>query len=288
MKIFIEDVEELCYKMFLSAVQLNLKHCFSKKQFIDYIEKQVFNKLLVIPDIICFPENINYCLLFAKKETITSLSIKSSFENIFDKIISKLDLSFIFRILNIKNQENIILDSMSYLARKYNVHIVTGTYYEKKIDGIYNSMALIDPDGEIIGKASKKYLVGFEKALRLQTQFEPIVLETRLGEVGLCVCYDLNDDYYISKFKKEGALILFAPSNGWRPFPGYPFDYKKETPQIERAKENGFSIVRPYCAGWMFPLYFQGHSQIVDATGKVVASSLTRDKTEILIAELVR
>ena len=149
-------------------------------------------------------------------------------------------------------------------------------------------MALIDPDGEVIGKASKKYLVGFEKALRLQTQYEPIVLETTLGEIGLCVCYDLNDEYYISKFKKEGALILFAPSNGWRPFPGYPFDYKKETPQIERAKENGFSIVRPYCAGWMFPLYFQGHSQIVDAAGKVVASSLTRDKTEILIAELVR
>jgi hypothetical protein len=98
--------------MFVSAVQLNLKHCFSKKQFIDYIEKQVFNKLLVIPEIICFPENINYCLLFAKKETISSLSIKSSFENVFDKIISKLDLSFIFRFLNIKNQENIILVSI--------------------------------------------------------------------------------------------------------------------------------------------------------------------------------
>ena len=56
--------------MFVSAVQLNLKHCFSKKQFIDYIEKQVFENLLVMPDIICFPENINYCLLFSKKESI--------------------------------------------------------------------------------------------------------------------------------------------------------------------------------------------------------------------------
>ena len=81
---------------------------------------------------------------------------------------------------------------------------------------------------------------------------------------------------------------MFAPSNGWRPFPGYPFDYKKETPQIERAKENGFSIVRPYCSGWMFPLYFQGHTQIVDALGNVVAKSLTRNKTEVVTAELVR
>ena len=274
--------------MLVSCIQLNLNHCFSKESFETYIERQVFDRLLVRPDIICFPENINYCLLFAKQEKLFSLSIKNFFESWFDKIISKLDLSFIFRFLNIKNQEKIILQTMSNLAKKYNVHIVTGTYYEKKFDGIYNSMALIDPNGDVVGKASKKYLVGFEKALRLQTQFEPIVLETTLGEIGLCVCYDLNDEYYISKFKKEGANILFAPSNGWRPFPGYPFDYKKETPQIQRAKENGMSIVRPYCAGWMFPLYFQGHSQIVDATGKVVASSLTRDKTEILIAELVR
>ncbi len=274
--------------MKVACIQLNLKHCVSQKLFENYIEKEVFERMLVYPDIICFPENINYCLLFAKQEKYFPLSVKNFFESWFDKIISKLDLSFIFRLFNIKNQEKIILQTMSNLAKKYNVHIVTGTYYEKKIDGIYNSMALIDPGGEVIGKASKKYLVGFEKALRLQTQFEPIVLETTLGEIGLCVCYDLNDEYYISKFKKEGALILFAPSNGWRPFPGYPFDYKKETPQIERAKENGMSIVRPYCAGWMFPLYFQGHSQIVDATGKVVASSLTRDKTEILIAELVR
>jgi predicted amidohydrolase len=274
--------------MIVSAVQLNLKHCFSKKQFQDYIEKQVFYNLLVMPDIICFPENINYCLLFAKKEKISSLSIKSSFENLFDKFISKLDLSFIFRFLNIKNQENIILDVMSNLAQKYNVHIITGTYYEKRYDGIYNSLSIIDNKGEILGTASKKDLVGFEKALRLQTQHDPVVIETRFGEIGLCVCYDLDNSYYISKFKKEGANILFAPSNGFRPFPGYPFDYKKETPQIQRAIENGFSIVRPYCCGWMFPLYFQGHTQIVDALGNVVAKSLTRNKTEIITAELVR
>jgi len=274
--------------MKVASIQLNLKYCFSQKSFQDYIEKQVFQKMLVMPDIICFPENINYCLLFAKQEKFFSLSFKTKFESWFDKFISKIDLSFVFRFLNIKNQEKIILQTMSNLAKKYNVHIVSGTYYEKCNDGIYNTQTLIDPDGEIIGKASKKYLVGFEKALRLQTQYEPVTLETRFGEVGLCVCYDLNDRYYISKFKKEGAVILFAPSNGWRPFPGYPFDYNKETPQIQRAKENGFSIVRPYCAGWMFPLYFQGHSQIVDATGKVVAASLTKNKTEILIAELVR
>jgi len=123
--------------------------------------------MLVIPDIICFPENINYCLLFAKKEKYTSLTVKSSFESLFDKFISKIDLSFVLTILNIKNQENIILDVMSNLAKKYNCHIITGSYYEKRSDGIYNTIAIIDNKGEILGTASKKDLVGFEKALKI-------------------------------------------------------------------------------------------------------------------------
>ena len=265
------------------AVQLNLKNCFSKKQFIDYIEKQVFENLLVIPDIICFPENINYCLLFAKKETISSLSIKSSFENAFDRFISKLDLSFIFRSLNIKNQENIILDSMSFLAQKYNCHIVTGTYYEKRSDGICNSLSIIDNNGEILGTSSKKDLVGFEKALKIKSQLVPVVIETRLGKIGLCVCFDLNDSEYCSKFKCD---VLVAPSNGYRPFPGYPFNYKKETPQIQRVEENKYAVIRPYFAGWMFPLYFQGRTMIVDKNGTIY-SSKTRDKTELLVVTII-
>ena len=269
--------------MKVAAVQLNLKNCFSKKQFIDYIEKQVFENLLVMPDIICFPENINYCLLFAKKETISSLSIKSSFENAFDRFISKLDLSFIFRFLNIKNQENIILDSMSFLAQKYNCHIVTGTYYEKRSDGIYNSLSIIDNNGEILGTSSKKDLVGFEKALKIKSQLVPVVIKTRLGKIGLCVCFDLNDSEYCSKFKCD---VLVAPSNGYRPFPGYPFNYKKETPQIQRVEENKYAVIRPYFAGWMFPLYFQGRTMIVDKNGTIY-SSKTRDKTELLVVTII-
>jgi hypothetical protein len=76
--------------MKVASVQLNLKHCFSQKSFQSYIEKQVFENLLIKPDVICFPENINYCLLFAKQEKISSLNIKNNFESLFDKVISKL------------------------------------------------------------------------------------------------------------------------------------------------------------------------------------------------------
>lgn len=103
--------------MKVSCIQLNLKHCFSQKSFENYIEKEVFERMLVFPDIICFPENINYCLLFAKQEKYFLLSIKNFFESWFDKIISKLDLSFIFRFFNIKNQEKLFCKQCQILQK---------------------------------------------------------------------------------------------------------------------------------------------------------------------------
>ena len=48
--------------MKVCAVQLNLKHCANLQSFIDYLEDQVFRQFDEIPDLIVFPENINYCL----------------------------------------------------------------------------------------------------------------------------------------------------------------------------------------------------------------------------------
>jgi predicted amidohydrolase len=79
---------------------------------------------------------------------------------------------------------------------------------------------------------------------------------------------------------------LICPSNGWRLFPGYPYDPKKEKPHRDRALENNIYIVRTYCAGWMFPLYFQGHTEIVDNNGIAISSAKTNNKTELVIADI--
>ena len=65
-----------------------------------------------------------------------------------------------------------------------------------------------------------------------------------------------------------------------------PFDPKIETPQIERAKENNFAIIRPYCAGWLGPFYFAGRSMIVDKMGNIISKSKTRNQTELLISDI--
>jgi predicted amidohydrolase len=266
--------------MKICAVQLNPKSCKDFKQFYSYLEN-IF-KQAKEQDLLVFPENINFCLL-AYKPILISLSTKTFIESIFDKIISKLNLSFILKKQDLNAQKEVILSCYSILAAKYKTNVITGSFYEQKEDGIYNSIYAIDRNGSFLENASKKDLVGLEKAFKIKSSVVPKVVDFDFGKVGLSVCFDLNDPEYCSKFKCD---VLVAPSNGYRPFPGYPFDYKKETPQLQRAEENNYNIVRPYFAGWLGPLYFAGRTMIVDRNGNVVAKSKSLTTTEIVKANL--
>ena len=269
--------------MNICAVQLNLKNCFNLKQFIRFIELEL-NDQVKEKDLLVFPENINFCLLFAKRNDLASLSFRSFYEILVDNFLSILNLSFVFKYQKLEDQKNIILETFRYLAKKYNCNIVTGSFYEQKSDGIYNVIYAIDRNGNILDSACKKDLVGLEKGLRIKSKAENKVVQFDFAKVGLSVCFDLNDKEYCSKYNCD---ILVAPSNGYRPFPGYPFDKNKETPQIQRAKENNYCVVRPYCAGWLGPLYFSGRSMIVDKNGDILAESKSRNNTELLIASVV-
>ncbi len=273
--------------MRVCAVQLNLKHCADYSSFVCYLQKEVFDNLLIVPDLLVFPENINLCLLFAKKDkSFETKNFKTFIELAFDKFIRLFDLSFLLRWFDIDNQRFIILRAFSYFAKKYNTNIIVGTYYHSKQGKIYNSVAMIDSFGFFLGEVHKKKLTGFEKALRLGVQENPVVVESSVGNIGLSICYDINYPDYIKSICELGASIVVCPSNGWRPFPGYPFDPKKEKPHIDRAKENNVIVIRPYCAGWLFPLYFQGHTEIVDGNGNLINRSYTYNRTELVIGEI--
>lgn len=272
----------------VAIVQLNLKQCLNEQSFYSYIENEVFKKLDQKIDLIVFPEYINACLLFSKKQqTFQKSSIRNIIEIIFDKLISLLDLSFIFRILNINNQKNIIISTFSQLAKKYNVYISTGSYAQLLNKKYYSSFSLIGPNGNVLQECHKHKLLGIEKAIKIQTQNYPVCVETDMGNIGMCICYDMNEESYMKSIVDLGADYLLCPSNGIRPFPNYPFDKVKERPQVEISKKYGVYIFRPYCAGWLFPFfYFQGHSHATDKNGNTLLEAKTQNKTEIMIAEI--
>jgi len=268
--------------MKIVAVQLKLRNCKSYKVFYDFLENDVFKNLPENIDLLVFPENINLCLLFAKND-LKSLNLRSIYEVFIDRLISLSNLSFILKYQDLDYQKSVIISAFQELAKKYNVNVITGSFYNNTQNGVYNSIYAIDRNGNLLGNASKKDLVGLEKALKIKSEQLNKLVNFDFGRVGLSVCFDLNDKEYISQYECD---VLVAPSNGWRLFPGYPFDSKIETPQIERAKENNFAIIRPYCAGWLGPLYFAGRSMIVDRMGNIINKSKTRNQTELLISDI--
>lgn len=269
--------------MKICMVQLNLRQEFSKSQFENYLENEIFKKIDPQTDLLVFPENINLALLFAKKYELKNQSLKTIFETIIDWIISKLNLKFLLELFKIDNQKKIILSSLQDLAKKYKVYVASGTYYENYASKKFNAYTLINDDGVILASYKKYKLLGIEKALGITSFYNPLVVNTPIGRIGMCICYDMNDKKYINDICKLGVDVLLCPSNGFRISKNYPFNKDKERPQVQRAQENQVYIVRPYCAGSLFPFfYFQGHSHAVDKNGNTIIESKTTDNTELL------
>lgn len=285
--------------MKISAIQLNMVQCTSEADFFYLLDEKVKKAKSMGAEIISFPEDLGFCLAWSKESfrvqnirknispEIQPLFFKNFFEILVDWIFSRIKLNAMGEWLSQKRISDIIKRVFQKLAIENNVVIVSGSTYERRFNGIFNIAYVYDCDGRLSGYYKKYKLVPIEKAWGVKSGNLSDPILTSKGNLGLVICYDLDDPDFIKKMVDKGAQILFAPSGGWRPYPNYPFDKEKEQPQIQRAKENKIPIVRPYCCGWLFPgLYFQGHTQIVDQNGKIIVESADWGKEEIFVVDI--
>jgi predicted amidohydrolase len=166
-------------------------------------------------------------------------------------------------------------DKLTALAARHNMLIQAGMA-EKAMDGnmIYNSAVLIGPQG-VIGVFRK-----------LHNQFEwPVfgpgdhlsVFETRLGKIGMFICYDLAFPEITRAFALQGATIASLttawPMKGDDPETDY-YGYTYDLLSRSMALANQMWMVcsnqvnrppTPGCAN------YYGHSRIIAPNGKIVA-----------------
>lgn len=283
----------------IAAIQLNLVQCTSEHDFYVYLNRMVKEAVSNGAKVICFPEDLGFCLAWAKESyriecirqnidpQITSLGVKNWFEKLADLILSKIKLNKMGEWLSQKRISDIIKRTFKKLAIENKIIIVSGSVYERKLTGIYNLCYVYESNGKLAGTYAKKKLVPIEIAWGVKSGNQNTPIKTDLVDIGVVICYDLDDPLFIKEMTDNGAQFLVAPSGGWRPYPNYPFDKEKEQPQIPRSIENQISIVRPYCCGWLFPaLYFQGHTQIVGPGGKILVESTDWNKQKIFYADL--
>jgi len=166
-------------------------------------------------------------------------------------------------------------DRLTKLAARHNMLIQAGLA-ERAMDGniIYNSAVLIGPRG-VLGVFRK-----------LHNQFEwPVfspgdhlsVFETRLGRVGMFICYDLAFPETVRAFALQGAIIAALttawPMKGDDPATDY-YGYTYDILSRANALSNQLWMVcanqvnrppTPGCAN------YYGHSRIIAPNGEIVA-----------------
>jgi predicted amidohydrolase len=99
------------------------------------------------------------------------------------------------------------------MARKHDLYIVAGMP-EREGHLIYNTAALIGPDGNLVGKYRKMVLTSGEAREGTTPGGDYPVFETRFGKIGMMICYDLFFPEVSRQLAIRGAEIIALPIYG--------------------------------------------------------------------------
>ena len=172
------------------------------------------------------------------------------------------------------------------------------SFYEKEVNNLYNSVACIDADGELLGVYRKTHIPD-DHYYQEKFYFTPgdtgfRVFDTRYGKIGVGICWDQWFPETARCMALEGAELLFYPTAiGSEPILEYDsMPHWRRCMQghaamnlmpVIAANRIGKEEVKP-CAengGQESSLIFYGSSFITDETGELLQTA-SRDQEEIL------
>jgi N-carbamoylputrescine amidase len=180
--------------------------------------------------------------------------------------------------------------AMQEAARRLGIVIPT-SYFERDGQHYYNSMALVDADGGILGNYRKSHIPdgpGYEEKFYFRpgnTGFR--VWETKLGRLGVGICWDQWFPEAARAMVLEGAEVLFYPTA----IGSEPEDPGLDTRRLWRRAMQGHAVsnlvpvVAANRTGVEDDQSFYGHSFICDHFGDVLTE--IGDAAEgVIVAEL--
>lgn len=127
-----------------------------------------------------------------------------------------------------------------------------------RANDFYNTAVLYSKNGELLGE----YVKGAPVPLFLDgiagEQFTPI--HTEFGEIGLGICYDLDNPFVVHQTVANGAQLLIVPTADSMSWTALQHEQHAIMGPI-RAVEYRRWILRPASSG---------HSQIIDPLGRIL------------------
>jgi len=190
-------------------------------------------------------------------------------------------------------ENNKILKQMSELAKKLNV-VLPISFFEKDNNAYFNSIAVINADGNILGKYRKSHIPDGPGYLE-KYYFNPgntgfKVWDTNFGKIGIGICWDQWFPEAARIMALKGAEILFYPtaigdelmseydsSGAWqRVMQGHA---AANIMPVVASNRIGSESVKGQVNG------FYGKSFICDRSGKII-NEASKDKEEIILADI--
>jgi beta-ureidopropionase len=178
--------------------------------------------------------------------------------------------------------------AMRELARRHALVLVV-PIFEKAFEGVfYNTAVVIDADGEVLGKYRKTHIpqvgpIFWEKYFFKPGNLGYPVFDTRVGRVGVFICYDRHFPEPARMLGLQGAQITFNPSATVESLSRHLWELE----QPAHAVANGFFVGAVNRVGeeLVEGARFYGSSYFCDPRGQLIAQASDSDD-EILIADL--
>jgi len=99
-------------------------------------------------------------------------------------------------------------------ARQWRMY-VTGSFYEKRGDLVFNTAPLFDREGRLVGAYSKNQVYEPEEDDGVSPGTELPVFETDFGKVGIMICYDSWFPEVTRLLAYKGAELVLLPNAGY-------------------------------------------------------------------------
>ncbi|WP_028962572.1 nitrilase-related carbon-nitrogen hydrolase [Sulfobacillus thermosulfidooxidans] len=183
---------------------------------------------------------------------------------------------------------------MQSVAKETQMVLIVPLYEEEQPGVYYNAAAVIDADGQYLGKYRKSHIPQVQAGPSPDTgfwekfYFRPgnlgyPVFETAVGRIGVYICYDRHFPEGARALGLHGAEIVFNPSATVAGLSKYL--WKLEQPA--HAVANGYFVGAINRVGVESPWNmgeFYGESYLVDPRGQFVAQG-SSDQSEVVIGD---
>lgn len=131
---------------------------------------------------------------------------------------------------------------MKRTAREHGIHIA-GTFLLREADGIYNTMLLVAPDGQV-WRYDKSYPWAWERAY-FRPRKRPIqVAETDLGKIGMLICWDVAHADLWAHY--AGKIDLMLASSCPPLVPQFDFHLPAMSGRVVKSSDLGIFLKTAY------------------------------------------